>query len=371
MESKSNTCVIVLAAGFATRLRPFSNKIPKPLIDINGKTLLSRIISNFKEAGFNRFCFVLGYKKEFLIKEILKEKDIETILVKQKEPTGMADAIALTFKKILRKYRDITDFFITAADIIVSKAELWKMYKLYEYCDIVLSLMKSNELEIARSHGNVKLDRDSDLSKDVDANQGLKIIDIIEKPKPHQIMSMYYSLPLYLTNKKIMQFMENLEISERGEKEFQDVLKNAFLNNLDIRGIRIVSPLITTDNIGKFHLTSLRDIIKMNKRFLTGLNLSPFEGKKPNCLEPLKIGNQNLIGDNVTLGPHVIIGNSCNLGDFSQLTNSILYNNITLGKSCVLDWCIIDDGVTLPDKLKASDCFIKKDNEKDFEIINF
>ena len=52
MESKSNTCVIILAAGLATRLQPFSNKIPKSLIDINGKTLLSRIISTFKEAGF-------------------------------------------------------------------------------------------------------------------------------------------------------------------------------------------------------------------------------------------------------------------------------------------------------------------------------
>lgn len=66
MDSKSNTCVIILAAGNAIRLRPISDKIPKPLININGKTLISRIISNFKEAGFNSFFIVIGYKKEMV-----------------------------------------------------------------------------------------------------------------------------------------------------------------------------------------------------------------------------------------------------------------------------------------------------------------
>ena len=54
MEIKSNIYVIILAAGLATRLKPLSEKIPKPLIAISGKTLIFRIISNFKEAGFNK-----------------------------------------------------------------------------------------------------------------------------------------------------------------------------------------------------------------------------------------------------------------------------------------------------------------------------
>ena len=37
--------VIVLAAGLATRLRPLSNRIPKPLIDISGK-LRDYILNN-------------------------------------------------------------------------------------------------------------------------------------------------------------------------------------------------------------------------------------------------------------------------------------------------------------------------------------
>ncbi|MBY8989716.1 MAG: NDP-sugar synthase [Candidatus Lokiarchaeota archaeon] len=371
MEIKSNIYIIILAAGIATRLKPLSEKIPKPLIAISGKTLIFRIISNFKEAGFNKFCIVLGYKNGLVKKEILKIKDIEADFIVQKEPTGMADAIAFAINSILLNHNDASKFFITAADIIFSKEELLKMFELHKKADIVLSLMKSNDLEIAKSHANVKISKDSGLSKDIDENQGLSLIDIIEKPKPQEIMSDYYSLPLYLTNLEILRYFKNLEISERGEREFQDVLKNAMQNHLDIRGIRILTPLITAENIGEFHLTCLQDIIRMNKRFLVEIKKNSFKGKKPNIIEPLRFGNDVKIGDKLKLGPYVIIGDSSTIGDFSELSNTILFNKVNLGKFCALEWCIIDEGVSLPDNYCAKNCFITRDNKNDLEIINF
>lgn len=371
MELKSNTYVIILAAGFATRLRPISDKIPKPLIQINGKTIISRIISNFKKAGFNRFCIVLSYKKELIKKEILKDKDLETLFIDQPEPTGMADAIAIAINSITKIYKNIVNFFITAADIIFPEEKLLKMYELHNHTDVVLSLMKSNDLEIAKGHANVKISEDSDLGKEFDANQGLRIIDIIEKPKSHEIMSEYYSLPLYLINQEIIKYMKNIETSERGEREFQEVLKNALLNNLDIRGLRIVSPLITADNIGELHLTSLRDIIKMNKRFLNGIKTSSLREKTSKLIEPLRIGSGVNIGDKVKIGPYVIIGNSCIIRDSSELSNTIIYDKINIGKSCVLEWCIIDEGVSLPDNYCAKYCFITRASKNDLEITNF
>jgi len=274
MELKPNFYVIILAAGFATRLRPISNKIPKPLIEINGKTIISRIISNFDEAGFNKFCVIVGYKKELIIKEILKNKNVEILIAEQEEISGMANAIEVAIKIINQNQNneEINNYFITAADIIFTKEELLKMYSLFNnsQADMILSLMKSNDINIARGHGNVKTAESSDLAMDSDYNQGLQIIDIIEKPKVHQILSDYYSLPLYLVNQKIIKYLKTVRVSERGEKEFQDAIKNAIAKGENIRGIRIIKNLITISNIGKFHLTNLEDIIKMNNRFLNG-----------------------------------------------------------------------------------------------------
>ena len=133
---------------------------------------------------------------------------------------------------------------------------------------MILSILKSNDINIARGHGNVKTAESSDLAMDSDYNQGIQIIDIIEKPKVHQILSDYYSMPLYLVNQKIIKYLKKVRVSERGEKEFQDAIKNAIAQGENIRGIRIIKNLITISNIGKFHLTNLEDIIKMNNRFL-------------------------------------------------------------------------------------------------------
>ncbi|MHA2281140.1 MAG: sugar phosphate nucleotidyltransferase [Promethearchaeota archaeon] len=371
MEPKSNFYVVILAAGHATRLRPISNRIPKPLIDIYGKTLISRIISNFRDAGFSKFCVTVGYKKELIKNELLRYRDLEILTIDQDIPTGMADAIALALKYILQKEERITSFFISAADIIFSKKEILKMYNLYTHSDIVLSLMKSSDIEIAKGHGNVKISEDSDLTKDLDDNQGLKIIDIIEKPRVNQILSEYYSLPLYLVNHEILSSMNQMEVSERGEKEFQDVLKKSLSIGMIIRGIRIIDPEITFGNVGNFHLTNLKDIINMNSRFLSEAKDNQIKGKSHNILEPVIKKSNAIIGNNVLIGPFVIIGKYCKIGDFCQLSNVILYDNAIVGKSSKLDWCIVDENVKLPENFHAEKCFITINNEKELEVINF
>jgi NDP-sugar pyrophosphorylase family protein len=371
MESKSNTYVIILTAGYATRLKPLSERIPKPLIEINGKPIITQIISNFKEAGFRNFCIVLGYKGELCKKEILRDKEIEPHFIYQKTPTGMADAITLAINFILGKRNSVSHFFITAADIIFPKKEILKMYNLIKYSDVVLSLMKSKDLRIAKGHANVKISKDLYLNEGGNVRKGLKIIDIIEKPKINEIMSDYYSLPLYLTNQKVLNYLKNICISERGEREFQDALKTGLQNNLEIHGINIISSSVTKENIGEFHLTTLRDILKMNIKYLKETKTVTFKGEKKNFIEPSRIGRETDIGKKVILGPFVIIGNECKIGESTHLINTILYKNVTLGKSCTLEWCIVDEGVSLPDNFAAKDSFITRDNKKGLEIISF
>ncbi len=371
MEIKSDTYVIILAAGYATRLKPLSNRIPKPLIDINGKTLISRIISNFRDAGFTKFCVIVGYKKEFIKNEVLRYKDLEILTIDQDKPTGMADAIALALNYVLYKEENITSFFISAADIIFPKEEILKMYSLYNHADIVLGLMRSSDHEIAKGHGNVKISEDSDLSKDLDATKGLKIVDIIEKPKVHQILSEYYSLPLYLVNHEILSSMNQLEVSERGEKEFQDVLKKSLSIGMKIRGIRIVSPEVTIENVGAFHLTNLRDIINMNKRFLTDVRKGQNKGKLHNIVEPVRIKTNAIIGNDALIGPFAIIGKNSEIRDFCELSNVIVYDDVIIGKSSRLNWCIVDENVKLPKNFHAEECFITINNKKKLDLHKF
>ena len=95
MKPRNNAYVIILAAGKATRLRPLSNQIPKPLININEIPMITRIISNFKQASFNKFIVLVGYKQELIRAELLKVKDIELQVIEQVKQVGSADALLL------------------------------------------------------------------------------------------------------------------------------------------------------------------------------------------------------------------------------------------------------------------------------------
>ena len=55
---------VILSAGMGTRLMPLTKDIPKPLLEINEKTLLERMIENFLNAGVNDFILVVGYNKD-------------------------------------------------------------------------------------------------------------------------------------------------------------------------------------------------------------------------------------------------------------------------------------------------------------------
>ncbi len=58
----------VLSAGFGTRLRPVTYKVPKPLVELGNKPLIAFGIDLLKKAGINEIGINAHYKGEFLKK---------------------------------------------------------------------------------------------------------------------------------------------------------------------------------------------------------------------------------------------------------------------------------------------------------------
>lgn len=56
--------VFLMAAGLGTRLRPITDKIPKPLVEVGGKALIDRHLLRCQEQGFKRVMINLHYLPE-------------------------------------------------------------------------------------------------------------------------------------------------------------------------------------------------------------------------------------------------------------------------------------------------------------------
>ena len=59
-----NTSVIIVAAGPGSRLKNYTDNLPKCMLNFGGKTLLQRQIEAFKTCGLNKISVIRGFKKE-------------------------------------------------------------------------------------------------------------------------------------------------------------------------------------------------------------------------------------------------------------------------------------------------------------------
>lgn len=63
---RRDNVVVLMAGGLGTRLRPLTDKIPKPLLKVGRKPILETILESFLDVGFHRFYFAVNYKSQMI-----------------------------------------------------------------------------------------------------------------------------------------------------------------------------------------------------------------------------------------------------------------------------------------------------------------
>jgi dTDP-glucose pyrophosphorylase len=99
-ERKENL-VVLMAGGLGTRLRPLTEKCPKPLLKVGEKPILETILTSFIDQGFYRFYFSVNYCGE-MIHDYFGDGSkwgVEISYLEEDEPLGTAGALSLLPKK--------------------------------------------------------------------------------------------------------------------------------------------------------------------------------------------------------------------------------------------------------------------------------
>jgi len=122
--------IIILAGGEGIRLRPYTLEKPKPLLDVNGQTLIDITLKPLVELGITKFVIGASYKVD-MIKEHFSEKylNLDLSFIDEKNPAGKAGAIKLGIQQGLLDVDKPTILF-HADDIIgVDIAKLIEHHK--------------------------------------------------------------------------------------------------------------------------------------------------------------------------------------------------------------------------------------------------
>ncbi len=108
--------VAIMAGGKGTRLYPYTQILPKPLIPIGEKTITEHIIDHFRAYGCTQFDMIVNYKKNFIKSYFMDHEDhIDLSFVEETEYRGTGGGLKL----LEGKYT--STFFMSNCDILIEE----------------------------------------------------------------------------------------------------------------------------------------------------------------------------------------------------------------------------------------------------------
>jgi len=156
--------VVIMAGGKGTRLKPFSNVLPKPLFPIGNHTILEEIIQRFESQGCRGFWLSLNHKAEFIRQYVdtIEDRTFNVEFIQETEPLGTAGSLHLLKGKINET------FFVSNCDILID----------CEYAEILdYHREHKNEITLVSALKEIKIPYGT-----VETGAGGELVDFREKP---------------------------------------------------------------------------------------------------------------------------------------------------------------------------------------------
>jgi NDP-sugar pyrophosphorylase family protein len=182
--SKINKAFI-LAGGEATRLRPITYEIPKPLLPVKGIPLMEYGIRLLAKYDVREIIIALGYLSH-KIREYFGDGarfGVEIQYTEEQEPLGTAGPLLLAKEQLTET------FFMFSGDILCA-IDLEQFAKFHRGHN-GLGTIAVTAVEDASRFGMIMLQND-------------KILDFVEKPKKTQQISQYVNTAYYILEPEVL-----------------------------------------------------------------------------------------------------------------------------------------------------------------------
>ena len=153
-----NVPVVIMAGGKGTRLYPYTQILPKPLIPIGDKTITEHIMDRFENFGCDKFTMIVNYKKGFIKSYFLEHEHKRNVdFVDEEEFYGTAGGLKLLKGKIN------STFFMSNCDILIDE-NYSEIYRYHKKKKNIITLVCALKKEII-PYGTVVTDENGNITK--------------------------------------------------------------------------------------------------------------------------------------------------------------------------------------------------------------
>ncbi len=326
---------VILAAGEGSRLKPFTVTRPKVMIQVGDRPILEYVVSALQESGVIDIIMVVGYKREKIMDYFGDghKWGVNIVYVEQFQQLGTAHAL----RQVSHMIND--RFLVVNGDTIIDASAISEIVKVSSGDAAMLTVT----VDKAHQYGVVK-------------TQNQLVKGILEKPKGGEIGNVV-NAGVYGFSPAVFNFIESLEISERGEYEIPDVIdkmlhegyaiKSVHTNAIWLDALYLWNLLDMNASILDRRKADIRGRVEEGARIVGSIAL----GENSVIMAGSYIVGPVAIGDNCDVGPNAVIlpgtsiGSNCTIEPFTRISNSIVMNNVTLSSFSNISSSILGEGV--------------------------
>lgn len=312
---------LILAGGFATRLRPLSCSKPKLLFPLVGVPLIDRMAEWFARGGVTEVVLAVNHLSDKLRIEVSKKKLAAKIVLSVEEtPLGTGGPISLA-RTVLSKNEPL----IVANGDVISNIDLRGM--IAEHARSGAEATVALEfVEDPRPFGLATLDSDNGITRFVEKSGSVR--------EPGWI-----NAGVYVLNPGIIEMIPTGRPVSLEREIFPILASRGKMSGWKHSGFWY--------DIGK-----IPDYVAANRELLKRAEYRSAENsdRKMHNVEATKpyfIGNECTFGSGAKIGPNAILSERVTVGNGASVRETIVFEQTTLGENCFVEDAIVGEGVTV------------------------
>lgn len=316
--------VVVLAGGVGSRLRPWTNSVPKPLLPMLDRTLLEHVVSSLPADLVDEVVVAGGYKVN-MIEDYFNEHEVpfDVRIVPENKPLGTGGALG--------NCRDVVSgtFACFNGDIISSldASELLDLHKRNKSVG-TLGLW---EVEDPTRFGIVGVDDDH------------RITRFKEKPQPDEVFSNLINAGSYIFNDDIFDWMPHGKHSIERDV-FPKLAEEGLLSGQDFDGYFIDAGTPAAWNQGAKacieHERFNQGTVRSSSWYEQGDSSSTATVTDSVISKLCHLGTGRIHQSSLLTGVH--------LGDDCTLDACLIGKDARIGANCTLTGVVVDHGSIIP-----------------------
>ena len=309
---------MILAGGFATRLRPLSCSRPKTLFPIVNKPLLEWIFEKLAKDGCEEAVLGVNALTQFYIRQQQPRKHglkVRFSLDPPRLPLGTAGPV----KKAEKLLGHEEPFIVLNGDIFadLSYRELFDAHvKTNGVATIALC-----KVDDPSRYGVAELASDNRIKR------------FIEKPRKEKAPSKLINAGVYVLGPEIFDYIPNRKHVSMEREVFPKLAEEGKLYGHFVNGLWI--------DIGK-----PEEYLQANRIILDSLTKEPEAENRKNfhLRNPIALDKGVAIDKNSVIGPYAVIGKDANIGENVQISNSVVFPHAVIGDFAIVNGAIIGEG---------------------------